>query len=262
MSQQQLEDLNEGNAKPAKKKFTLDKFIQQFNSLDPSNYGSWPLPVKITCWFFILLLVCFVGYFALISSQIDAISTAKAQETNLLNDYRDKESKLRNLEQYKKQLVVMQQNFNHQLQQLPKESEVPGLVEDINITGVDSGLKFKNISLDKEVAQDFFIEQPISIEATGDYHAFGQFTSAIAALPRIVTLHDFTITANQPTDKKSEIPVLTYTIKAKTYRYLGDSADQVKEGDSSLGNQAQSNEASASNTHTGGVSTKKMGKRK
>lgn len=226
MSQQQLEDLNEDSGKPAKKKFSLDKFIQQFNSLDPSNYGGWPLPVKITCWIFILLVVCFVGYFVLISSQIGTISTAKAQETNLLNDYRDKESKLRNLEQYKKQLVVMQQNFNQQLQQLPKESEIPGLVEDINITGVDSGLKFKNISLDKEIKQDFFIEQPISMEATGDYHAFGQFASAIAALPRIVTLHDFTITANQSTDKKSEIPVITYTIKAKTYRYLGEGSDQ------------------------------------
>ncbi|MEB3767296.1 type 4a pilus biogenesis protein PilO [Acinetobacter sp. MD2] len=229
MSQQQLEDLNDEKGQPAKKKLSLDGFIQQFNALDPSNYGGWPVAVKLTCWLFIVLLVCFVGYFALISGQMDAISTAKAQEANLLNDYRDKESKLRNLEQYKKQLVQMQQDFNQQLQQLPKESEIPGLVEDINITGVKSGLKFKNISLDREVTHDFFIEQPILIEATGDYHAFGQFSSVIAGLPRIVTLHDFTITANQPTDKKSEIPVITYTIKAKTYRYVGDAVSTPTE---------------------------------
>ncbi|MEB3753207.1 type 4a pilus biogenesis protein PilO [Acinetobacter sp. MD2(2019)] len=226
MSKQQFDDLNDGAETAAKKKLSLDKFIQQFNSLDPSNYGGWPIAVKVTCWFFISLMVCFLGYFVLISSQLDAISTAQAQETNLLNDYRDKESKLRNLEQYKKQLVVMQQNFTQQLQQLPKESEIPGLVEDINITGVKSGLKFKNISLDREVRHDFFVEQPILIEASGDYHSFGQFTSGLAALPRIVTLHDFSITANQANDKKSDIPVITYTMKAKTYRYLGEGSAQ------------------------------------
>ena len=117
---------------------------------------------------------------------MDSIATAQAQEANLLNEYREKDSKLRNLQLYQKQLVKMQADFNQQLQQLPKESEIPGLVEDINVTGVTAGLKFKNISLDPEVKQEFFMEQPISIQATGDYHVFGQFASAIAALPRIV----------------------------------------------------------------------------
>ena len=86
---------------------------------------------------------------------------------------------------------------------------------------MNSGLKFKNIRLENEVKQEFFIEQPISIEATGDYHAFGAFTTGIAALPRIVTLHDFTVEAKQDTEKKSDIPVINYTVKAKTYRYVG-----------------------------------------
>lgn len=95
------------------------------------------------------------------------------------------------------------------------------MVEDINLTGVNSGLKFKNIRLENEVKQEFFIEQPISIEATGDYHAFGAFATGIAALPRIVTLHDFTVEASQDTTKKSDIPVVNYSVKAKTYRYVG-----------------------------------------
>ena len=120
----------------------------------------------------------------------------------------------------------MEANFNQQLEQLPKETEIPGLVEDINVTGVNSGLKFKNIRLEPEVKQEFFIEQPISMEATGDYHAFGTFVSGIAALPRIVTLHDFTISSSISKDKKSEIPQVTYIAKAKTYRYVGNSNSQ------------------------------------
>lgn len=163
-----------------------------------------------------------LGYFGFIRGKIEAISQASAQEQNLLNEFREKESKLRNLQQYQIQLQEMEARFNQQLEQLPKETEIPGLVEDINLSGVNSGLKFKNIRLEPEIKQEFFIEQPIAIEATGDYHAFGSFVSSIAGLSRIVTLHDFTITGTENKEKKSEIPVIDYVVKAKTYRYVGN----------------------------------------
>ena len=222
MSLDEFDELNpnEGVVTP-KKKMTLDKFLQQFNTLDMNNYGSWPLSVKITCWILIVMMIGILGYFVMIKGQIEAISNASAQEQNLLNEFREKDSKLRNLQQLQAQLQEMEANFNQQLEQLPKETEIPGLVEDINVSGVNSGLKFKNIRLENEIKQEFFIEQPISIEATGDYHAFGSFVSGIAALPRIVTLHDFDITGTENKEKKTDIPQITYNVKAKTYRYIG-----------------------------------------
>ena len=221
MSLDEFDEVNQDAAVAPKKKMTVEKFFQQFNTLDPNNYGAWPLSVKITCWIFIIFLILALGYFVVIKPKLDAIAAAHAQEQNLLNEFREKDSKLRNLQQYQAQLQEMEANFNQQLQQLPKETEIPSLVEDINLTGVNSGLKFKNIRLENEVKQEFFIEQPISIEATGDYHAFGAFATGIAALPRIVTLHDFTVEATEDTQKKSDIPVINYTVKAKTYRYVG-----------------------------------------
>jgi len=230
MSRDEFDDLNPEAVVKTKKKMTVDKFFQQFNTLDPNNYGSWPLSVKITCWIFIVFLICAVGYFVVIKPQLDSISSAHAQEQNLLNEFREKDSKLRNLQQYQAQLQEMEANFNQQLEQLPKETEIPGLVEDINVTGVNSGLKFKNIRLEPEVKQEFFVEQPISIEATGDYHAFGTFASGIAGLSRIVTLHDFTISSSENPQKKSEIPSINYTLQAKTYRYVGNSDNASTEG--------------------------------
>lgn len=221
MNLEKSDDLNQDTVAIKKKKMTVDQFFQQFNTLDMNNYGSWPLSVKITCWIFIFLAVLALGYFVVIKSQLEAIANAQAKEQSLLNEFKEKDSKLRNLQQYQTQLQEMEANFNQQLEQLPKETEIPSLVEDINLTGVNSGLKFKNIRLENEVKQEFFIEQPISIEATGDYHAFGAFTTGIAALPRIVTLHDFTVEATEDTQKKSDIPVINYTVKAKTYRYVG-----------------------------------------
>ena len=221
MNLEKSDDLNQETVAIKKKKMTVEQFFQQFNTLDMNNYGSWPASVKITCWIFIFLAVLALGYFVVIKSQLEEIANAQAKEQSLLNEFKEKDSKLRNLQQYQAQLQEMEANFNQQLQQLPKETEIPSLVEDINLTGVNSGLKFKNIRLENEVKQEFFIEQPISIEATGDYHAFGAFAAGIAALPRIVTLHDFTVEAKQDTEKKSDIPVINYTVKAKTYRYVG-----------------------------------------
>ena len=220
MSQEELNELNQDVA-VKKKKMTVEQFFQRFTTLHMHNYGSWPLSVKVTCWIFVFLAVLALGYFVVIKSQLERIANEEAKEQSLLNEFREKDSKLRNLQRYQAQLQEMEANFNQQLEQLPKETEIPSLVEDINLTGVNSGLKFKNIRLENEVKQEFFIEQPISIEATGDYHAFGAFATGIAALPRIVTLHDFTVEASQDTTKKSDIPVVNYSVKAKTYRYVG-----------------------------------------
>lgn len=213
---------NIDDTKVVKKKPSLQDFLDQFKSLDANNYGSWPRVVQWTSWIFITLFICILGYFVLIVSVLEDTSTANSQETNLLNEYQQKDSKLRNSQNYSKQLDTMRSNFDEQLQQLPKESEIAGLVEDINRTGVKAGLQFKNIRLEGEIKQDFVVEQPITIEATGDYHAFARFLSDIAVLSRIVTIQDFSISAVDAKNGKVEVPELNYLIKAKTYRYLGD----------------------------------------
>jgi type IV pilus assembly protein PilO len=110
----------------------------------------------------------------------------------------------------------MEESFGALVSQLPTDTEVPGLLEDITNKGVESGLEIKSIQLQAEQAKEFYIELPISIEVTGTYHDFGTFVSGIAALPRIVTLHDFKMTADPKTPG-----VLSMSIAAKTYRYKG-----------------------------------------
>lgn len=209
-----------------KKSFDVQEFLNSFNSLDPQNMGNWPTAVKVTIYIFILLLTLAAAYFVLVRPLLEDINNARAQEESLLNEYREKDSKLRNLKLYQIQVEEMERTFGELLQQLPKETEIPGLVEDINFTGVSSGLRFNNIKVQPEIKQEFFIELPMSIEAQGDYHSVGAFSSGIAALPRIVTLHDFTIETLPPEKVKSEIPALKMIVDAKTYRYN----DQAQEG--------------------------------
>ncbi len=205
---------------PKKQPYNFQDFVNSFNSLDPQNMGNWPLPVKLTVYLFVMLATLALAYFLLINPVMVSIEGARAQETTLLAEYRDKDSKLRNLKLYQVQITQMEETFGQLLRQLPKETEIPGLVEDINYTGVGSGVQFGKIEVKAEQPKEFFVELPIQITGQGDFHSFGGFVSGLAALPRIVTLHDFTIKPIQQKDSsRNDVPVLVMTIQAKTYRY-------------------------------------------
>ena len=199
-----------------KKSFDFNEFRRSFESLDSENYGSWPVPVKVTILIFIVLFISTISWALLISGKLDEIAAAEAQQQTLLETYREKESRARHLEAYKAQVLQMETEFNTLLDQLPKDTRVSELVEGINMTGVGSNIRFQDISVEPEIEQEFFIEQPIRIAAIGDYHQFGNFVSGLAALPRIITMHDFEVSNPQPT--LENIPELTLVLQTKTYR--------------------------------------------
>lgn len=221
MNLDKVDNLEVKDGKAAKKGFSFEKYVQQLQQMDINNIGVWPTSVKITVYLLILALIGALAYFALIKGVQEQIASQEAQEQTLLNDFRKKDSELRNLQAYQLQVQQMEMQFNQQLEQLPKVTEIAGLVEDINMAGVSSGLEFKNIKLEPEVKQQIFIEQPIDITVQGNYHSMGGFVTAVAALPRIVTLHNFKIKSNQT--KVTDVPKIEMNVKAKTYRYMNES---------------------------------------
>ena len=184
-----------------KKPFDLNEFRRSFESLDAENYGSWPLPVKVTVIGFIIALIAALSWALPISSKIDEITAAESQQQTLLD-------------------------------QLPKDTRVSELVEGINMTGVGSNIRFQDISVEPEIENEFFIEQPIRIAALGEYHQFGSFISGLAALPRIITMHDFEVSNPQPT--LDVLPELNLVLQTKTYR----SKEAAPEGDEAVATDA------------------------
>lgn len=215
----------------AKKGFDLQEFINTLNTLDPQNIGSWPTAVKIFIYILTFVIVLVMGYMLDLSGIRQNLATGQQQQATLLGEFEGKVFKAQNLEVYKRQLKDMEDSFGALLRQLPQDTEVPGLLEDITHTGIGSGVNFDTIELGTEAKKEFYNEQPINIKAHGDYHAFGAFVSGIAALPRIVTLHDFAIapkSASRAGDGSAS-PELTITIQARTYRY-SESSDQAAQG--------------------------------
>ena len=197
----------------------LKKELQSFdwnNLSDIESVGIWPGVVKMIIAMVLFVLCLGAGFWFDIRNLQTELSRWQLEESTLRVEFEQKAVMASNLEEYKDQTVAMEEAFSELLRQLPSQTEVPDLVDDITETGLGSSLTFSRIELGSEVAQEFYIEQPIQVEVLGNYHDFGTFVSGVASLPRIVTLHDFSII---PVNNRN---ALQLTITAKTYRYRSE----------------------------------------
>jgi type IV pilus assembly protein PilO len=195
-------------------------FFDQLRTLDPRDVGRWPLPVR---GFFVALAfvaVAGIGWYMFVwDDERVVLQKAEQDEQDLRAQFETKQQRAANLEAYKLQLGEMERSFGAMLRQLPGKTEVPNLLVDISQTGLAAGLQEKLFQPGAEKSNGFYAELPIHIRLVGSYHEFGSFVSGIAALPRIVTLHDISIT---PVDSKGGYDNLTMDVTAKTYRYIED----------------------------------------
>lgn len=190
--------------------------IPSVNDIDFNESGEWPLIGKIVAGLLIFAVVWGGGYYFMIKDKRVELAQLEQTETELRASFEIKQSKAVNLEAYKEQMKEMELSFASMLQQLPRKSEVADLLVDISRTGLVNGLEFELFKPEEERPIDFYIELPITMRVTGSYHQFAEFISGIAALPRIVTLHNFKM---GPLTSDGN---MTMDITAKTYRYFDE----------------------------------------
>jgi type IV pilus assembly protein PilO len=200
--------------------------LEELRALDPRDPGRWPLPILVGAVGAVFLAVTLLGIYLFVwNQQRPELQRRQAEELTLRQEFHDKHAKAVNLEVYKQQLKDIERSFGALLRQLPGKTEVPSLLVDISQTGLAAGLQEKLFQPEPEHKQDFYAELPIKIRLTGSYHQFGEFVSGIAALPRIVTLHDIDIKS----DNKDAYDQLSLELTAKTYRYMDE--DEITAGE-------------------------------
>jgi len=194
----------------------------ELSNLDLNNIGSWPPVIKgvVFVLFFVVMLA--LGYNFHLKDLQASLERSQGEEQALKQQFSSKAFQAANLEAYKEQMKEMEISFGALLRQLPSDTEVPGLLEDITRTGLGSGLEFEEIKLLPEVTQPFYIELPIQVVVVGGYHDLATFVSGVASLPRIVTLHDF---ETKPVNTESA-SVIRMSVMAKTYRYNDKGMDK------------------------------------
>ncbi len=197
-------------------------FVEQLRSLDANDPGRWPLLFRALAILLIFIVVVGSGvYLFVIKEQLPLLERAELEERDLRNTFERKQRKAANFDAYKAQLDEMERSFGAMLRQLPGKTEVPSLLVDISQTGLAAGLEEKLFQPSAELRKEFYAELPIKIRLVGGFHELGAFVSGIAALPRIVTLHDIEI---KP-EKEGSPDRLVLDVTAKTYRYLEEEAE-------------------------------------
>lgn len=197
--------------------------IEELRSLDTSDPGRWPLLFRaVAVGIVFVAVVAFCIYMFVIKTEVPLLERAQREEQELRATFEDKQRRAANFDAYRAQLDEIERDFGAMLRQLPGRTEVPNLLVDISQTGLSAGLEEQLFQPMGEIQRDFYAELPIKIRLSGSYHELGSFVSGIAALPRIVTLHDIAIV---PVD--DEIPDdLTLDVTAKTYRYLDEDSTE------------------------------------
>ena len=199
------------------------------NELDFENIGSWPIAARLGAVFIVFAIVVGGGFYYFTQDKIAELETVKAKEQPLKDEFKRKQGKAANLNAYKQQMVEMEKSFGSMLKQLPQKTEVADLLVEISQTGLSNNLEFSLFKPSGEVRKEFYAELPVNIKVTGTYHDFGGFATGIAALPRIVTIHNVSMKPlkgqRQGKAKTGQINIdkekkLTITLVAKTYRYL------------------------------------------
>ncbi len=190
-----------------------------FSEIDPNDVGSWPTMLKVIVIIAVCIGVLFAGYYLNTADQMERLKVEQKKEQELRDKFKIKQNKAVNLPLYKEQMKEMEESFGAMLRQLPSKTEVAELLVDVSQKGLANGLEFDLFKPKDEVPAEFYAELPIQIKVKGDYHEFGQFISDVAALPRIVTIQDISIT---PITTKGKVSKLVMDATAKTFRYLDE----------------------------------------
>jgi type IV pilus assembly protein PilO len=197
------------------------------NELDFNNIGRWPLAARLFAVALVFAAVLGAGFWYFTQDKIAELEIVEKKEQPLKQEFKDKQGKAANLEAYKLQMVEMEKRFGSMLRQLPQKTEVAGLLVEVSQTGLSNGLEFSLFKPSAEIRKEFYAELPVNINVAGTYHDFGGFASGLAALPRIVTIHNIVITPTKANQNKENLDIdsdklLNITLVAKTYRYLDE----------------------------------------
>ena len=191
--------------------------VEELQALDVNDVGRWPLVFRAAVIVIVFLVVAFAGiWFTIVKDKAPQLQAAEAEEQELRVTFENKQRKAANYDAYKAQLAQIEQSFGTMLRQLPGETEIPSLIVDISQTGLAAGLQEKLFQPQSEIPKDFYAEKPIRIQLTGGYHEIANFVSGVAALPRIVTLHNINITR----EEQNVYDRLSLEVTAQTYRYI------------------------------------------
>lgn len=165
------------------------------------NIDKWPSLIKFIVAGILFISCLMLGYWLDIKQQLTQLVSAKAHEQALKQSYQTKQPLAANYVAYKEQVHTLNKTFANLLYQLPSNTEIHSVLEEISQASITSGLILKMLRPLPEVNHDFYTELPLQLQVIGNYQQLNAFVHKLTSFKHMVALHDFTI---RPTDEPNQ----------------------------------------------------------
>ncbi len=195
--------------------------MASLQELELDEISEWPLLPQLVVILLIMLLIQGAGYWFYLIPKQDEIALLKQEEETVKTTLRIKANKVAVLPQIQAQLDELKERYDFLLRQLPVQKELASMLASVNQLGLDSSLTFTRIDWGERESQEFLYRLPLNIELTGSYHDIGDFSQAIAKLPRIINFDDVDW---QRVSQESS--TLHFRVRAYTYQFKQEVDDE------------------------------------
>ncbi|EOV3350522.1 type 4a pilus biogenesis protein PilO [Vibrio cholerae] len=195
--------------------------MASLQELELDEISEWPLLPQLVVILLIMLLIQGAGYWFYLMPKQDEIALLKQEEETVKAILRIKANKVAVLPQIQAQLDELKERYDFLLRQLPVQKELASMLASVNQLGLDSSLTFTRIDWGERESQEFLYRLPLNIELTGSYHDIGDFSQAIAKLPRIINFDDVDW---QRVSQESS--TLHFRVRAFTYQFKQEVDDE------------------------------------
>ncbi|MFQ3257353.1 MAG: type IV pilus assembly protein PilO [Porticoccaceae bacterium] len=189
---------------------TLPPVLFTEDSIDFSDVATWGKPAIIGASLAVFLVVFFIGYYFLIGNKLQDLDAQVDLQAVKIKEFGEKYALASNKETYQTQMIELDLMFASFLEQIPADTEVPEIIEDVTKIAAQSGLVTSTISLDSAVDLGVYYALPINVTVEGDYHDLGEFVAGLTQLKRLISLHDFSLEKTVNGDLKLNLAAKTF----------------------------------------------------
>ena len=120
-----------------------------------------------------------------------------------------------------KEYAELEKQLKVALNMLPKQSQIPDLLENVSWAGKDSGLEFSDFKPGPEVTRQIYAEVPVALNISGSFRQLLTFLKRVGEMPRIVDVKNLTLSQGKDGD-------LSVRGQAVTYRFVEEQPETVQ----------------------------------
>jgi type IV pilus assembly protein PilO len=169
-----------------------------------------PLGAKIGVVAGVVALLTVLNYFVVgmdfgdsISGTEVAIRKTVTQQAQLDKEYIEKTAIANNLNQFRREKELLEQQLTEALAELPEEKKIEDLLQLFQDRAIKAGLKIGSIEPKPPASERFYAKIPIPMTVTGNYHEIATFFDSLGRMRRIVNVSD--VALDTPKDVNGKV---------------------------------------------------------